>query len=232
MFTGFPEATIQFFLSLRFNNHITYFQEHKDAYLRDVQAPFYAFIDEMAPYVQEIDSSMEVRPSKCLARIRRDVRFTKDKSPFRDHLWLLFRRAAEPREGSLMFWFELSPESTDWGMGFWGENRPVLDLLRRRLAANPQAFSNLLESCHLKERGLVIGGQPFKRMAVPEQITPDLIPWYTAKDLYIKQSYTHFPWIYSPDIIKRVAADYLALAPLYKALRGMMEEIANTPDLM
>jgi methylmalonyl-CoA mutase N-terminal domain/subunit len=72
MFTGFPEATIQFFLGLRFNNHVTFFEEHKEEYLQNVQAPFYAFIEEIAPHMQEIDSGMEVRPSKCLARIRRE----------------------------------------------------------------------------------------------------------------------------------------------------------------
>ena len=232
MFTGFPEATIQFFLSLRFNNNISFFEEHKEEYLRDVQAPFYAFIEEMAPHMRAIDESMEVRPAKCLARIRRDVRFTKDKSPFRDHLWLLFRRAAEPRDGSLMFWFEVSPETTGWGMGFWGENRPVFDLLRRRLAANPAAFQSVLENCHLADRNLVMGGESFKRMAVPEQIPPELIPFYTAKELYIHQSQTQFPWIYSPDIIRRVAEDYEAMTPLYKAFRGLMEEVSNIPDQM
>jgi uncharacterized protein (TIGR02453 family) len=232
MFTGFPEATIQFFLSLRFNNHVTFFEEHKEEYLKNVQAPFYAFIDEMAPHMREIDSGMEVRPAKCLARIRRDVRFTRDKSPFRDHLWLLFRKAAEPREGSLMFWFEVSPESTGWGMGFWGENRPVFDLMRRRMAANPKAFSDILESCRLAEHTLQMGGESFKRMAVPEQIPTGLQPWYTAKELYIHQSEAQLNWIYSPGIIDRVARDFKALAPMYKALRGLMEEISNTPGQM
>lgn len=232
MFTGFSEATIQFFLSLRFNNHVTFFEEHKEEYLAHVQLPFYAFIEEIAPYMREIDNGMEVRPAKCLARIRRDVRFTRDKSPFRDHLWLLFRKAAEPREGSLMFWFEVSPESTGWGMGFWGENRPVFDLMRRRMAANPKAFADMLESCHLAENTLQMGGESFKRMAVPEQIPPALHPWYTAKELYIHQSETQLNWIYSPEIVNRTARDFMALAPLYKALRGLMEEISNTPDQM
>lgn len=230
MFTGFPEATIQFFLSLRFNNYISFFEEHKEAYLRDVQAPFYAFIQEMGPAMQKIDPSMEIRPQKCLARIRRDTRFTRDKSPFRDHLWLLFRRAAEPREGSLMFWFEFSPESTGWGMGFWGENRPVMDLMRRRMAANPRAFEAVINECKLEKHGLEMDGEFFKRMAVPENIPPALKPWYTAKELYVHQAKTQLSWAFSPDIVKRVAKDYQALAPLYRALRGLMEEVANTPE--
>ena len=40
MFTGFPEETVQFLLDLRFHNDTAWFNEHRDRYLRDVQAPF------------------------------------------------------------------------------------------------------------------------------------------------------------------------------------------------
>ena len=131
MFTGFPEATIQFFLDIRFHNSIDYFEENRARYERDVKAPFEAFIQELAPAMLSIDPQMELRPYRCMARLRRDVRFTKDKSPFRDHLWVLFRHAGEPREGSVMYWFELAPSGMNWGVGTWGENRQMMDILRR-----------------------------------------------------------------------------------------------------
>ncbi len=230
MFTGFPEETIQFFLSLRFNNQLSFFDAHKEEYLRHVQAPFYAFIDQMAPIMRNIDPAMEVRPAKCLARIRRDTRFTKDKSPFRDHLWLLFRKASEPRDGSLMYWFEVSPEEVNWGLGFWGENRPAMDMMRRRMAATPRAFLELIEQCHLPEHSLFLGGDAFKRMAIPEQIPPALKPWYLAKHFYVQRSSTHFPWIYSSDIVKHVAEDYQCLAPLYRTFRGMLDDLASVQE--
>lgn len=165
MFTGFPEETLRFFLDIRFHNQISYFEEHRQDYIRDVQTPFYAFISELAPRMQRIDPQMEIRPHKCLARIRRDTRFTKDKSPYRDHLWLLFRRAAEPREQSLNFWFELGPQNMGWGMGFWGENRVVMDRFRRELTARPQEFQQLLTRCDLPGHRLSLAGTAFKRLA-------------------------------------------------------------------
>ena len=63
----------------------------------------------------------------CLSRINRDTRFSRDKSPYRDHLWMLFRKAAEPREGSVFFWFEFGPERLWWGLATWDENRPLMD---------------------------------------------------------------------------------------------------------
>ena len=87
MFNGFPEATEQFFLELKFHNDQTFFHANHDRYVESVQKPFYSFIDDLMPTLLEIDPRMEPRPHKSLARIHRDTRFTKDKSPYRDHLW-------------------------------------------------------------------------------------------------------------------------------------------------
>ena len=120
MFPGFPEETVRFFLDLRFHNETSWFHAHREAYEAYVRKPFSQFIQAMTPTVMRIADDMETRPNKCLARINRDIRFTRDKSPYRDHMWLLFRRSGEEREHSVMYWFELSPEVVEWGVGFWG----------------------------------------------------------------------------------------------------------------
>lgn len=81
MFTGFPEATIQFFLDIRFHNSIDYFEENRARYERDVKAPFEAFIQELAPAMLSIDPQMELRPYRCMARLRRDGSFHEGQKP-------------------------------------------------------------------------------------------------------------------------------------------------------
>lgn len=134
MFTGFTDETIQFFLDLKFHNSTEFFHSQHDRYLETVQSPFYEMIREMAPAMLKIDPEMEIRPFKCLSHIHRDTRFSRDKSPYRDHLWFLFRRQAEPREKSLFYFFELGPDRLAWGLGFWGENREAMDLFRKECA--------------------------------------------------------------------------------------------------
>ena len=172
MFTGFSEDTISFFLDLKFHNNAAYFHENHDRYVEVVQRPFYEFIEDLGPAMKKIDPQMEIRPHKCLSRIHRDTRFSRDKSPYRDHLWLLFRREGEPREQSLMFWFELGPSRLDWGMGFWGENREALDLFRKRMRANPNGTLALLDDLDLAGRGLLLNGSTHKRLEIPPEI-PD-----------------------------------------------------------
>jgi TIGR02453 family protein len=226
MFTGFPEETITYFLNLRFNNYTSYYQQTKDVFIKDVQTPFFQFIEAIAPTMQAIDPLMEVRPAKCLARIRRDTRFTKDKTPYRDHLWLLFRRAAEPKDTCVMYWFELSPDEVLWGLGFWGENRPAMDMFRRQMVAKPKDFINLIDECKLKENHFGLSGSDFKRLPIPDSLPPSLHPWYIKKQLYLPKMGLELKDAFSPDLVARVAKDFTSLAPMYRALRGCTQEQA------
>ena len=224
MFEGFSEETIRFFLELRFHNEVSFFKAHQDEYEQAVRAPFYAFVEAMAPTVSKIAPDMELRPAKCLARICRDTRFTKDKSPFRDHMWLLFRRGGEARDTAVMYWFELSPEVCEWGLGFWGDNRPAMDLLRQKLREKPQEVASVLKKCKLPDPGLAMFSERYKRMAVPENLTGALAQIYPMKSLYIKRIDAPMKLAYSPALIDAVSQDVLRLKPMYTFLRKLADQ--------
>ena len=221
MFTGFTDETIRFFLDLKFHNNSAYFHENHERYVAEVQHVFYDMIDALAPEMLKIDPRMEVRPHKCLSRIHRDTRFSRDKSPYRDHLWFLFRRASEPREKSLFYYFELGPDRLGWGMGFWDENREALDIFRKRMQANPDGTMALLDSMELPERKLILGGSIHKKMTVPPEIPERLRRWYLAKDFYIWRENPDFRWVYSERILKEVRKDFLYSSPV------VLNEIAH-----
>ena len=227
MFSGFSDETIRFFLDLKFHNNTTFFHEQHDRYVENVQSVFYELIEALSPDMLKIDSQMEVRPHKCLSRIHRDTRFSRDKSPYRDHLWFLFRRAGEPREKSLFYYFEMGPDRLGWGMGFWDENREALDLFRKRMRANPDGTLAFLDDLNLAKRKLILGGSVHKKMPVPSEIPERLKRWFLAKDFYIYRDSPDYSWIYSERILKEVRKDFIALAPLYRLLRGYADEIGN-----
>jgi len=227
MFNGFPQDTIPFFLDLRFHNNATFFHENQDRYQAAVKEPFYALIGALADDVRSIDPMMEVRPHKCLSHIHRDTRFSRDKSPYRDYLWITFHRAGEPRDGSLSYWFALGPEMLEWGLGFWGENRACMDLLRRRIVAEPRYVKSVLDGCGLPERHIVMGGQSWKRMEVPPTVPQYLKPLYLARDVWFGRTDAPPEWAYSPALADRIRDDFHALRPLYRLLRGCVDDSAQ-----
>ena len=228
VFSGFGREMIAFFLDLRFHNNKAFMDANRDRYLKDVRMPFYAFIQEMGPLMQTIDQDMEIRPNKCLSRINRDIRFSRDKSPYRDHLWVAFRQAAVNKDGMPFYWFEISPEHVTWGLGVWSENRNLMDAMRRKMEARPEDFSRLLPV--LRDRGFALSGRAWKKIAIPETIPEELRPWYRKRDIYAEKLDVPLDVIFSSDLCDRVGRDYRALAPLYHIFRGCVEEAMNQMD--
>lgn len=224
MFPGFPEETVRFFLDLRFHNETSWFHAHREAYETYVRKPFSAFIEAMTPTVMRIADDMETRPNKCLARINRDIRFTRDKSPYRDHMWMLFRRSGEEREHAVMYWFELSPEVVEWGVGFWGYNRPAMDALRERMVKKPAEVRRVLRRCGIPDETLHIYGDRYKSMKPPAGMSADLAMLYPCKEIYVKRIGVPLGESYRPEIIDRVSEDFLRLKPLYLLLRQAADE--------
>lgn len=227
MFAGFTDETIQFFLDLRFHNYTEYFHEQHDRYVETVQRPFYELIESLAPTMKKIDPMMEIRPHKCLSRIHRDTRFSRDKSPYRDHLWFLFRREDEPRERAVFFYGEFGPDRLDWGFGIWGENREMMDIFRRKLAANPDGMTALFDDMDLPKRKLGLGGTYFKRMDIPPQIPERMKRWYAARELYVGKAVREYSWAFTERMEQEMKKDFLTMAPMYQVFRGIRDEMGE-----
>lgn len=225
MFNGFSDDTVRFFLDLKFHNESVFFHENHQRYIEYVQKPFYELINDLAPYMLKIDPLMEIRPNKCLAHIHRDTRFTKDKSPYRDHLWLLFRRQAEPREKALNYFFEFGLDTIGWGMGFWGENREALDLFRKQIVAYPDEISGMITDINMIKRSLVLEGTVHKRIDIPPGVNESLKRWYCTKEMYICKDNPPYRSAFSDKLINELRSDFQALAPLYRKLRGYCDEL-------
>ena len=228
MFTGFTEDTVEYLMDLKFHNNTQFFHDTHDRYVETVQKPFYSLIDELSPELLKVDPSMEIRPYKCLSRIHRDTRFSRDKSPYRDHHWFLFRRAGEPREGSLFYFFEFGPQRLDWGMGLWGENREITDLFRKRLLANPEGITALIDDISMDRRKLFLGGRSFKRLDIPPEIPLRMKRWYSMRDFYVGKDNPDYGKAFTEDLAREVKRDFKALAPLYRLFRGCADEVIKT----
>ena len=224
MFSGFTDDTIRFFLDLKFHNSTEYFHQEHKRYLEDVQKPFYEMIQSLSPMMLDIDPRMEIRPFKCLSHIHRDTRFTRDKSPYRDHLWFLFRRAAEPRDQSLFYFFEFGPDRLAWGMGFWGENRNAMDVFRSKMLSHPEEIAGVIDPFMSNRRNLQLGGSVHKRLACPSTIPERLRRWYLIKEMYIGRESIPYEWAFSERVLKETEKDFSILAPLYRMFRGMTDE--------
>ncbi len=138
MFRGFGKETFEFFTAIRFNNNRAFFLENRDWYRRAVREPALELAAALAGAVRDLDPALETRPEKVVSRINRDVRFSKDKSPYRDSIWLAFRRPGVERATTLGVYFDIGADGCCYGMGYYDENRAQMNALRRQIRVAPE----------------------------------------------------------------------------------------------
>ncbi len=218
IFQGYSDETFEFFMAIHFNNNVDFFHANHDWYLRSVREPSLALAESLGDVIEKIDSQLERRPNRVVSRINRDIRFSKDKSPYRDYLWLSFHRINEENVPTDLF-YDMSADGARCGMGFYGKNRGPMNALRRLMRIEPRRMSDLFES--LKGE-FNLHMDCYKRMPVPENIPESLKSIYVAKTFYFEKPIRDFSIIKSPALADEIAESFRHLAPLFQILAALV----------
>ena len=213
MFQGFTDETFEFFMAIKFNNNMEFFHSNHDWYVRAVREPALQLAAELSDIVEKIDESLERRPNKVVSRINRDIRFSKDKSPYRDHIWLGFRKPGTRHGITLGVYFEIRADGASYGMGFYDENKPLMNALRTDLMNDPDTF---IDAWNAAKDHFTLYPKAYKRMKIPEGIPEEVRVWYNLKGFYIEKDITDFRLLKSSELVKEVIAGYEKLIPLYR----------------
>jgi uncharacterized protein (TIGR02453 family) len=138
-----------FFGRLKRHNNREWFQTNRPLYELHVKAPMQALIEEMDVRFARFAPEIVGDPRLSMFRIHRDVRFSRDKSPYKTHAacWFYHRDAgkgvgsgASGAHGGAGFYLHLAPEGSYLGAGLWMPPRPALQKLREALAEDHRSF--------------------------------------------------------------------------------------------
>lgn len=93
----FPKAAVHFFRELSQNNNKPWMDAHRERYRAEVVEPFRALLDRLAPAARQLNPRFVVsgRVNDNFSRINRDIRFARDKTPYRPHMYLFFAEGGE-----------------------------------------------------------------------------------------------------------------------------------------
>ena len=137
MTTFFTPRSLAFLRGLARNNRRDWFEEHRGDYESALLEPMRALIEELDVRLARLAPEIVGDPKRSLFRIYRDVRFSKDKSPYKVHAacWLFHRDAShrvgqESHGGGAGFYFHLQPGRSMDGGGLWMPPREALGKLR------------------------------------------------------------------------------------------------------
>lgn len=222
MFTGFTEETIAFFAALKFNNNRDFFEAQKPVFERTVREPLIALADALADTVTEIDPQLDVRPGRVVSRIHRDLRFSRNRTPYRDYMWIGYRHVGESREETCGFYFDLSAEAANWGCGYYHMQPETMRNLRAKLVEEPARVRKILCAPVFASRFELMGDAYVRQHQPPEGMDPVLGLVYRKKSVYAEHHVQRMADLFSPTLAKTIAEDFRVLAPFYKFLRACM----------
>lgn len=216
-FEGIKPAMLEYFMGIAMNNYREYFLATKKEYERDVKQPLYALAEELMPAALYVDGDFEQRPSRVVSRIRRDTRFTKDKTPYRSHMWLSFYPSGTEKSESLGLYYSISLTESCYGMGYYHSGSERARWLREKMLRQQEEFLAVLTEPAFAER-FVIQGENYKRMEIPEQLDPRLHDWYCKKSFCVEHTDGLDLKIEKPEYAQEIAQGIKLLKPLYDLL--------------
>ena len=195
-FQGFPSAALDFYDDLEMDNTKSFWEAHKAVYAEAVKAPMVALTEALAP---EFGTAKIFRPY-------RDVRFAKDKTPYKTHQGAYV--AVAPATG---WYVEVSAPGVRVGAGFYHAESADLARIRDGMADERTGteLAKLLRS--LKRKGFELGGETLKTTPRGYDADHPRIDLLRHKSMTLGRSYGFEPVIHTAELLDLVRKDWRSL---------------------
>lgn len=215
-FVGFSPASLAFLREVRQHNSKVWLAEHRADYEEHLLRPLRSLVGELAGFMLSVDPDFEIRPAvgKTISRIYRDTRFSRDKSPLRDHMWIVFHRPGLAPGEEHGFFFEIYLDHYRYGMGFYSASRQAMDRVRAKIDADPRDFLEVVSPI-TADGTFALRAESYKRSLAPH-LPPGLRPWYDGKSFYLECSRPNDALLFSPRLATEILQGFELLAPLYR----------------
>jgi uncharacterized protein (TIGR02453 family) len=222
-FTGFKPEALQFLVDLAGNNERSWFQPRKDTYQRLLKDPLEALCEALQDRFEAQALPMRADPKRSPFRIYRDVRFSKDKSPYKTNIGADFPYVdEEPEPGEPIHsraggYFHLSPEESFVGGGMWHPEPVRLAAFRAAVATHPDVVRAALEEPGFVARFGKVNGDSLKRVPTGFAADHPHAELLKLKDVVFGRTLGDKE-IFSRDLPDILVEDFAVAMPVYRFL--------------
>jgi uncharacterized protein (TIGR02453 family) len=224
-FPGMPKDFFAFFRELKTHNDRAWFEDNKQRYRDSVQAPMSAFVGAMAPHLRKISKNFvcDPRPNGgSIFRIHRDVRFSKDKRPYKENAGCYFRHAGGRDVHAPGFYVHFAPGELFFGGGSWMPDPKALAKIRDAIAAKPAPWRKVLADENFHKTFGGVRGEALSRPPRGFDADQPLIADIKRKSFYALHD-ADAGLALSPKLVGEVAKTFTAAAPLVRFLCGALD---------
>jgi uncharacterized protein (TIGR02453 family) len=224
-FSGFPKETFSFLEGIAAHNEKAWFDAHRDLYDAGYVAPAKTFVEALGPALRKIAPEVKFEPriNGSLQRINRDIRFSKDKRPYKEHLNAWFWLGENKGWDSPGFWFSLNPREVHLGVGMYGLEKDLLDSFRQSVIHPRSGRALLAAIAKVRKAGYEVEGKTRKLMPRGFEADPDRAEYLLYEGLYTSMSLPASAAA-KPDFVAVLAGHYKKMWPIGQWL---LEEVSG-----
>jgi uncharacterized protein (TIGR02453 family) len=184
---GLKISFFEFFIALAANNRKSWFDEHRAEYENDVKKPFENLVAELLQAFAELEGiSIGIKPGDCIFRINRDIRFAKDKTPYKLNRSAIISAEGKKSLGPEGFYFEVGPEECAFYAGYYMPDKTQLAAIRQAIANEPERWLAITQNPgFVKTFGVVLGKQQ-KRLPPEFRQQADQLPILYNTQFYVE----------------------------------------------
>ncbi|MCP2026265.1 uncharacterized protein (TIGR02453 family) [Flavobacterium sp. HSC-32F16] len=215
-----PQSSLDFLLQLKENNNKPWFDEHKPEYLIELEH-IQNFADALLKELSKTDVLETQSGKKSVYRIYRDIRFAKDKTPFKTYWGGSYTRATSARRGG--YYFHLEKGNSFFAGGFWGPNAADLKRIRSEFAHDPESFREILNSKTFKNTFGVLQGEQLKTSPKGFDADHEAIDLLRFKQFLIIKRFTDDE-VLSPQFLEQALETFQNMRPFF----DYMSEVLST----
>ncbi len=214
----FSAQSFDFLMENRFNNSKEWFHEHKNIYDEFVLKPLSELATEMAPTIESLDPTIVTTPkiNKVLSRIYRDTRFSKDKSLFRESVWLSFKKDKKEFRHYPEFFVVMNPQMLLYGCGYYYMMLETVKVMREMIEENHPAWQKALKA-YENQNIFTLEGDMYKRTKYPDY-PENIRNWLDRKCICCTKYSTDFDLVFSDKLGQKLCEDLVLMKDVYDFL--------------
>lgn len=180
----FEKEFVAFFLELEANNHKEWFHENKKRYEQYVKEPFYNFVTEMISRIQKDNPSVSLEPKDAIFRINRDIRFSKDKRPYKNHVSAVISEGGRKNLAIPGSYIEFKADGIQYYGGAHHVEKEPLERVRHLIAKDPQGFNKIIKDKKFVDTFGDVMGEKNKRLPKEFEEAAENQPLIFNKNFY------------------------------------------------
>ena len=182
-----PKSSLDFLSLLKENNNKPWFDTHKQEYLKELNH-IETFAGALLQELSKSDLIETASGKKSVYRIYRDIRFSKDKTPFKTFWGGSFTRATNERRGG--YYFHIEKGNTFVSGGFWGPNAADLKRIRSEFGHDSESFRTILNSKSFVSTFGTLQGEQLKTAPKGFDTTHEAIDLLRYKQFLVLRRFT------------------------------------------